>query len=254
MTKKALIIEDELAGYNNLKNMLATYCTDVEIIGHATSVAEGTFLLKQPAFKPDVAFLDINLPDGLVFKLLDKIDSIDFKLIFVTAYDSFAMKACEYSCLGYITKPIDPDKLVRAVGHYTPALDIPTTAQLEVFRQHYQEKPHPHQRIIFPSQEGDYFVTIKDIVHLKADDNCTNFYLKNGKRIFVGKNIGKYDALLQDYNFFRVHKGYIVNLNYIERYIKGEGGTLILTNGAEIPVSKRRKPLFREFLKRFHTF
>lgn len=251
MTKKAIIIEDELAGYNNLKNMLATYCSDVEIIGHASSVAEGTFLLRQPAVKPDVAFLDINLPDGLVFKLLDKIGTIDFKLIFVTAYDSFAMKACEYSCLGYITKPIDPDKLVRAVGHYSPT-SLTTNEHLKVFQSHYQERPSRFHRMIFPSQEGDYFVTIKDIVYLKADDNCTNFYLKNGKRIFVGKNIGKYDTLLQPYNFFRVHKGYMVNLHYVEKYVKGEGGTLILANNIEIPVSKRRKPFFREFLKRFH--
>ena len=170
----------------------------------------------------------------------------------MTAYDSFAMKACEYSCLGYITKPIDPDKLVRAVGHYSPML-VPTTEQVEVFKSHYQEAPTRHHRMIFPSQDGDYFVTINDIVYLKADDNCTNFYLKNGKRIFVGKNIGKYDALLRPFNFFRVHKGYMANLNYAERYIKGEGGTLILTNGIEVPVSKRRKTAFRNFLKRFHA-
>ena len=112
---KAVIVEDEIKGLNNLKNLIATHCGEIEIIGEARSIQEGTALLNNSSIKPDVAFMDISLPDGLIFQLLNKLRPINFDIIFVTAYEEYAIKACEYSSIGYIVKPIDPDLLKEAV-------------------------------------------------------------------------------------------------------------------------------------------
>ena len=117
---KAIIVEDEAKGLNNLKNLLAKYCPQIELIGEAKSIVDALELFADPAVKPDVAFMDISLPDGLVFQLIEKLRPINFEVIFVTAYEEFAIKACEYSSIGYIVKPIDPDLLKEAVERIQP--------------------------------------------------------------------------------------------------------------------------------------
>lgn len=249
MKKRALIIEDEPAGYNNLKNMLNIYCENVDVVGHASTIEEARLLLAQPGLQPDVAFLDINLPDGLVFQLLDSIENINFQLIFVTAYNKYALRACEYSLMGYLTKPLDPDKLVRAVQHLSNNNSVNQEEKLEVFKSHYFDHPNAFSKMIFPTSEGEHFVSIADIIYLEASDNCTFFHLKNEERFLVTKTIKIYEDLLTPYNFYRIHKGHMVNLNYITRYVNGEGGSVILTNSKELSVSKRRKKGFKEHLE-----
>ena len=249
MIKKAVIIEDEMAGYNNLKNMLAFHCKEVKVVAHAKNVKEGIVLLNQPV-QPDLAFLDINLPDGLVFKLLDNISSINFQLIFVTAYKSFIEKACEYSCLGYITKPIDPDKLIKAVGHCRPER---MAKRLEVFKSIYFGHPNAFHRMVLPSTKGDILIDISDITYLKADDTCTYFYLNNGKRVFGSKNIGKYEAWLSDYHFFKTKKGHVINLNYLDFCPRGESSYVVMKDGTKVPISKRCKPRLNKFLKQYQV-
>lgn len=249
MKKRAFIIEDEPAGYNNLKNMLEIYCEDMEVIGHASTIEEARLLLAQPGLQPDVAFLDINLPDGLVFQLLDSMKDINFQLIFVTAYNKYALRACEYSLMGYLTKPLDPDKLVRAVKNLERNKLVDQGEKLEVFKSHYFDQPNAFRKMIFPTSEGEHFVNIADIIYLEASDNCTFFHLEGGDRFLVTKTIKTYEELLTPFNFYRIHKGHIVNLNYIARYINGEGGSVILTTGKDLSVSKRRKKGFRQHLE-----
>jgi len=248
---KAIIIEDEIKSVQNLTNLLKLYCEGVKVIADAGSIEDGLTLLKDPAINPDVVFFDINLPDGLVFQLIDQLENIDFEIIFVTAYEKFAIKACEYASIGYLTKPIDPDLLQAAISRIeiVPNKNYKTEERLDVFNSHYNN-PNPFKKMTIPSMEGTHFIHINDIAYLKGDNNCTDFFMSNNKKRFTTtKTLKSYDDLLSPFNFFRVHKSYLVNLNFINRYNKGDGGYLIMDNGDKIEVSRRRKTAFHKKLK-----
>ncbi|NUQ25553.1 MAG: response regulator transcription factor [Saprospiraceae bacterium] len=245
---KAIIIEDEINGLNNLKNLLAEHCEEIEIIGTAGSVEDGVDLLVDQAVKPDVAFLDINLPDGQVFQLLNQIRPIDFDIIFVTAYEDFAVKACQYSSIGFILKPIDPDALVESVARIRPRRESQTEKRLDVFNAYYNN-PNAFTKMSISALDGIYFVNIKDIVRFEAEDNYTHIYLTTGDRITASKTIKSYEDLLAPFNFYRVHKRHVINLNYMRKFVKGDGGYLIMDDGIKIEVSRRRRPAFMVFME-----
>ncbi len=244
----ALIVEDEIKGLNNLKNLLKEHCPKVNIIAEAGSVSEGLDLLMRQKIRPDVAFLDVNLPDGQVFQLLNKLDRIFFDIIFVTAFEQFAVKAFEYSSIGYIVKPIDPDKLVEAVSRIQPKNDQDINERLELFRKHYNN-PNAFEKMSIPAIDGIYFINIKEIVRCEAEDNYTHIHLQNGEKITASKTIKFYEDLLSGVNFYRVHKRHLINLNYMRKFVKGDGGFLIMDDGIHIEVSRRRRPPFLEKLK-----
>jgi len=246
---KAVIVEDEAKGMANLKAQLARFCDDVEVIGAATSLAEAQDLFDDPAFKPDIAFLDISLPDGLVFALLNELRPIDFEVIFVTAHDEFAKKACEYSSIGFISKPIDPDELKAAVKRVRPRKHQSTEKRLEVFNQVYNN-PNAFEKMSIAALDGIYFVNIKDIVRFEAEDNYTHIFLKSGDKITASKTIKAYEEMLQGLNFYRVHKRHVINLNFMRKFVKGDGGYLIMDDGKKIDVSRRRRPSFMEQMRR----
>ncbi len=246
---KAVIIEDEIAGLNNLKNLLSGYCKDIDVIGEATSIAEGLTVLKNPAITPDVAFLDINLPDGLVFQLLNQLGEITFDIIFVTAYEKFAVKACQYSSIGFIIKPIDPDFLIEAVRRIKVGKDNKINQRVEVFNQHYNH-PNAFKKMSISALDGIYFIDIQDIVRCEAEDNYTHIHLAKGEKITASKTIKSYEDLLGSVNFYRVHKSHLINLNYMRKFVKGDGGYLIMDDGKKIEVSRRRRPAFMEKMRR----
>lgn len=247
---KAVIVEDEAKGLNNLKNLLAQYCEEVEIIGEAGSVEEGLELFADPAVKPDVAFLDISLPDGLVFQLLNKLRPINFEVVFVTAYQEYAIKACEYSSIGYIVKPIDPDALLEAVSRIRPNKgDTEMEKRLDLFSNYYNN-PNAFTKLSIFALDGIYFVNIRDIVRFEAEDNYTHIYLHSGERITASKTIKSYEDLLIPFNFYRVHKRHVINLNYMRKFVKGDGGYLIMDDNMKIEVSRRRRPAFMEQMRK----
>ncbi|HMG16494.1 MAG TPA: LytTR family DNA-binding domain-containing protein [Saprospiraceae bacterium] len=246
---KAVIIEDEIHGVNNLKNLLEKYCPEVSVIGVAGSVAEGTLLLNDPDIKPDVAFLDINLSDGLVFQLLNQIEEINFEVIFITAYEQFAIKACEYSAIGYVLKPIDPDQLVAAVNRIKPGKLNKITQRLEIFNQQ-MTTTNRFEKIGVAAIDGIYFVHLKDIIRFEGEDNYTHIFIKGGERITASKTIKAYEDMLTGANFFRVHKSHMINLNFMKKYIKGDGGYMVMEDGKQIDVSRRRRPAFMEHMQR----
>ncbi len=245
---KAIIIEDEVNGLTNLKNLLARYCEDVEVVGEATSIERGMALLKKEELKPDVAFLDISLPDGLVFQLLNELSPISFEVIFVTAYEEYAIKACEYSSIGYILKPIDPDLLREAVARIGLRQPEQMQRRLDLFQQHLNN-PNAFTKMSIAALDGIYFVNIKDIVRFEAEDNYTHIFLNTGERITASKTIKAYEDLLAPYNFYRVHKRHVINLNYMRKFVKGDGGYLIMDDDIKIEVSRRRRPAFMEKMR-----
>lgn len=243
-TIKAVIIEDEANGVKNLKNLLGRYCPNVEVTGTAESVATSIELLKNPDNQPDVAFLDINLSDGLVFQMLNAVrGQINFDIIFVTAHEKFAVRACQYSSIGYIIKPIDPDELREAVSRIRTGEDGQTRQRIELFNQHYNN-PNVFEKISIPATDGLHFRSIREIVRCEAEDNYTHIFFSNGEKITSAKTIKFYQEMLANFNFFRVHKSHLINLNYMRQYVKGDGGYLIMDDSKKIDVSRRRRPAF----------
>ncbi|MEL7163760.1 MAG: LytTR family DNA-binding domain-containing protein, partial [Bacteroidota bacterium] len=243
MLLNAVIIEDERNGLINLKHMLAEHCEDVEVIGDADGVESGLRLLTDESVNPDVAFLDINLQDGKVFQLLNQLSSIDFDIIFVTAWDQFAMKACEYSSIGYILKPIDHVKLKEAVSRVRPRKTGRTEERLQIMQQ-FTNHPNAFDKMSIAALDGIHFVKIRDIVRFEAEDNYTHIFLDGGNKITASKTIKAYEDMLSPFNFYRVHKRHVINMNYMKKFVKGDGGYLIMDDDVRIEVSRRRRPAF----------
>lgn len=246
---KAVIIEDEVKGLNNLKSLLNKYCEGVEVIAEAEHIEGGLKLLSDPNIKPDVAFLDINLPDGLVFQLLNQLSEINFDIIFVTAYEKFAVKACQYSSIGFIIKPIDPDELQEAVSRIRVGSVSKINQRLDLFNQMYYN-PNAFEKMSISALDGIYFINIKDIIRCEAEDNYTHIHLKAGERITASKTIKAYEEMLSGVSFYRVHKSHLINLNYMRKFVKGDGGYLVMDDGKKIEVSRRRRPAFMEQMRR----
>lgn len=249
----AVIVEDEINGLNNLQNLLERHCKQVNVSGTAMNIAEAYELLKDPAKQPDVAFLDINLPDGTVFQLLNRLQGqINFDIIFVTAYEKFAIKACNYSSIGFIVKPIEEDDLIESVSRIRVGEQNKISQRLEVFGSHYNNynNPNAFKKMSISALDGIYFVNIKDIIRCEADDNYTHIHLKEGRKITASKTIKAYEDLLSGVNFYRVHKKHLINLNFMSKFVKGEGGYLVMDDGIKIEVSRRRRPAFMEQMRR----
>jgi len=246
---KAIIVEDEIKSMNNLKNLLGKHCPEIELIGDALSIEEALELFEDPSFEPDVAFLDISLPDGLVFKMLDELRPVNFEVIFITAYNEHAIKACQYSSIGYIMKPINPDELIQAVDRIKVTGKDKIQERLDVFsRQH--SNPNVFEKMSISAVDGIYFVNIRDIVRFEAEDNYTHIFLNGGERITASRTIKHYEDMLQSMSFYRVHKRHVINLNYMRKFIKGDGGYLVMDDGKKIEVSRRRRPAFMEQMRR----
>lgn len=246
---KAIIVEDEIKSMNNLKNLLGKHCPEVDVIGDAVNIEEALELFEDPDFRPDVAFLDISLPDGLVFQFLDEIRPIDFEVIFITAYNEHAVKACQYSSIGYIMKPINPDELLQAVSRIRVHRSEKIEERIDLFNKHINN-PNTFEKMSISAVDGIYFVNIKDIVRFEAEDNYTHIFLSNGDRITASRTIKAYEDMLLPMNFYRVHKRHVINLNYMRKFIKGDGGYLVMDDGKRIEVSRRRRPAFMEQMRR----
>lgn len=237
---KAIIIEDEPASRATLKNYISKYCKQVHIAGEAESVKTGLEAIKK--HKPDLVFLDVEMPYGNAFDLLDQVEEQTFETIFVTAYDHYAMKALNFSASYYILKPIDIDELVKAVEQVAGKQESKEHAlRTKVLIDNIKIENKQLQKIILPLLDGFEVVTVKDIVHCKANDNFTEFYLLDGSKKMICRTLKFYDELLSDLDFVRVHKSHLINLQYVKRYKKGKGGLVIMNDGTAIDVSATRK-------------
>jgi len=233
---KTVIIDDEINGRNIIRSFLEKYCTGVEVIAEAFSVASGIECIEDN--NPDLVFLDIQMQDGTGFDLLEKLPKRDFKLIFVTSFDHYALKAFKFSAVDYILKPVDPDQLIEAVEKVksmSPADNVSSKIDVLISNLNRLEK------IALPASDGIRFVKINDVVRCESDNNYTLFYLLNKEKILVSKTLKDYEVMLTDSTFYRVHKSHLVNLKYVAKYVPGEGGYLILEDGSHVDVSRRKK-------------
>jgi len=240
---RAIIIDDEEESRNTIFNILSDFCKDIIVIAQADNVQNG--ILKIQKEKPDVIFLDIHMPDGTGFDLLEKITAIDFQVIFITAYDQYALKAIKFSALDYILKPVDPQQLIEAVKKIKKSeTDFGRISnQINTLLGNR----NGFHRITLPTLKGFRFINLKDIIRCEADSNYTNFFLNSGEKILVTKTLKEYDESLSSLHFVRVHQSHLINTRFVEQYLKGEGGTIVMADGSEVEVSRRRKD---EFLNR----
>ncbi len=236
---KALIVDDEQGSRQVLKNLLEEYCPDVEVLGLAKSAAEGIKLIQK--LKPELVFLDIAMPQGDGFEMLDNIETIDFGLIFTTAYDAYAVQAFEYSAVYYLLKPINILRLQKAVAQFRTRRQEMASRRLEVLKENMSGQ---NRKLALPTAEGLQFVEVVRIVRCMADGSYTHFFLQGGERIMVSKTLKHFAGILPEQHFFRVHHAHLINLAHIQKYLKGKGGYVLMSDGSEVEVSIRKKEAF----------
>lgn len=239
---KALIIDDEEHCIVTLRWNLEQYCKDVNIIGTARNGAEGIQLINE--LGPDLVFLDVEMPVMNGLDMLRNLEKINFKLIFTTAYNHYAVNAIKLSAVDFLMKPVDKDELIEAVKKVRNS--IFTKHQNIQLLKHNLSTVSNLQKILVATSEGILFYDIQSIIHLDAQSNYTMIYLDGGNRQLSSKTLGEYEDVLPQEFFFRCHNSHIINLKKIEKYIRGEGGIAQMSNGREIEISRRKKSEFME--------
>jgi two-component system LytT family response regulator len=244
---KAIIIDDERHSCDAMKMLLDKCCPQIQIAAVCYSANEG--LTKINEQKPDLIFLDIEMPHMNGFQMLEQLTTIDFEIIFTTSYDQYAITAFKFSALDYLLKPVDREELEKAVQKVSKKINPPISQQLEILLQKINQPATRVQRIALPTMQGLEFVPVEFIIHCTSSNNYTEFFLKDKKKLLVSRTLKEVEDMLADHSFLRVHNSHIVNLNTITRYVKGEGGYLVLEDGSTIDVSRSRKELLMQKLQ-----
>jgi two-component system LytT family response regulator len=244
MILNAIVIDDELNGRISLKQKLKDYCPGVKVVAEAENGREGINMIL--LHEPQLVFLDIEMPEMDGFAMLANLKDKKFHLVFTTAYDQYAIKAIKYAAFDYLLKPIDIDELIETVGRleHTPEPDI-TGKKLETLEQNLLTKPFLN-KIAVPTQEGLLFFDINHIIRLEAQSNYTVIYFDDQPKMMASRTLKDFEEILPMDTFFRIHNSHIINLLFIKKYIRGDGGQVEMKNGDHILVSRRKKD---EFLK-----
>ncbi|MFI2742627.1 LytR/AlgR family response regulator transcription factor [Zhouia sp. PK063] len=232
---KAIIVEDEATSREILQNYIQKYCPNITVVAHAANIEEALIEIKKES--PDILFLDVEMPYGNAFDLLEKVGERTFETIFVTAYNHYAMDALNQHAAYYLMKPISIDELIKAVDYVTALLQKERLLADGVLSSTIKEI---EGKITIPQQDGFEILNVSDILYCKADDNYTEIYVGN-KKLLASKTLKYFETALEKYPFARIHKSYLVNVNYIVKYKKGKGGSVILENGKELMVSSSKK-------------
>jgi two-component system LytT family response regulator len=237
---RAIIIDDEPAMQEVNSQLLSEYFPNIKLVGTADCIKTGIDLIHKK--KPDLVLLDIQLSDGSGFQLLQKLPSYDFKVVFITAFDSFAIKAIKFSAIDYILKPVNEIEFQQAIQRAIELIKKKehTESQVNVLMDSFK-KELQNKKLVLRTQNSMHIVDISDIHFCKSDNSYTTFYLDNNEKILVSKSLKDYEGILKEYGFFRPHQSYLVNLNHIKKVDKTDHGFLIMKNKKEIPISIRQK-------------
>lgn len=243
---KTVLIDDEVDSIRILQRLLEAYCPEVVVAGKADGVETGVHTIQTA--KPDLVFLDIEMTQGNAFDLLNQLQPVNFQIIFVTAFDNYAIRAFKYSAVDYLLKPVDIDDLCAAVERVSQKIQGKSFIdQMQVLLYNVETFHLSQQKMAVPTLTGLIFVAIRDIMRFEAKGSYTTIYLNNGEQIMATRNIKEYEDLLPAVIFCRVHNSHIINLHKIQKYHKGRGGYVIMEDGSSIEVASRRR---EEFLRR----
>ncbi|MBN2173080.1 MAG: response regulator transcription factor [Bacteroidales bacterium] len=234
---QTLIIDDEKNNRNKIRELLEHHFPNVQVVGEADGVKTGLESIIN--LTPELVLLDIRLLDGDAFDLLNQLGQINFKIIFITAYEEYALKAIKFSALDYLLKPVLLDDLKAAIAK--AETQILKELNLQLVELSHNLKVSQNKRIVLKTVDKLHFIPINEIMRCEADKNYTTFFLADSKKIVVSGTIKDYEDILSEQGFYRLHKSHIVNLSYIKSYEKADGGTVILSDGSHVPVALRKK-------------
>lgn len=247
---KAVIIEDEKKSREMLESLIKINFPQITVVGLAKNVQEGVALIKTQ--QPDLIFLDISMPDGTGFDVLEKVQGLKFEIIFTTATDKHALKAIKFSACDYLLKPIDIDELKQAVekllAKKAPNSGIASMENLQFLIQNLKKQDDNFSKITLPTGNAYEVVTIKDIIRCEADGSYTNFYLADGRKLMVSVSLKHYEDLLPEKDFLRIHHHHLINMSHVLRFLKVDGGYAVMSDNTQIEISRRKKDVFLEKL------
>ncbi|MBL7763930.1 MAG: response regulator transcription factor [Chitinophagaceae bacterium] len=236
---RAILVDDEQNNIDNLRKLLEKYCPEVAVISMTTSAIDGKRMITEQ--KPDLIFLDIQMPDKNGFELLKSLNSYSFEVIFVTAFDKYGIQAVKFSAIDYLLKPINIEELKSAVNKAAEKIvQKKQNYQLENLLRLLQQQREEH-RIAIPAAKEIRFVKTQDIIRCESSNNYTTFFLNSGEKLIVSKPIYEYEELLSDYGFIRCHQSHLVNKKFVRSIVKEDGGYLLLEDNEQIPVSRQKK-------------
>jgi two-component system LytT family response regulator len=245
----AVIVDDEKNCRDTLSSLLEKNCPQINNIAQCKSVNEGINCIRR--LKPELVFLDVEMPDGTGFNLLDQIGEINFEVIFTTAYEQYAVKAFKFSALDYLMKPVNSKELVDAISRFENLKNkSDSNVQLQLLLANLKTIKGGFHKIAIPTTEGLILLDINNTLRLESDGNYTNFITLKTKHI-VSKSLKEYEELLTDNNFLRIHQSHLINLNWVKKYVRGEGGYVVMNDGTSVPVSARKKQEVLEKLTHF---
>lgn len=237
---KAIIIDDERSSRNALRQKLINHCAEVTVVAECENGEDGITSIE--TLNPDIIFLDVEMPRMNGFTMLQQLQQHNFEIIFITAYDHYAIKAIKFSALDYLVKPVEIADLKTAVAKVSEKrIKVSSNTALETLLHNLLNREKEQQRIAIPSMEGLQFIETGDIIYLEAQSNYSTFHLTGNKKITVSKTLKDFEDLLPASIFIRIHHSTIININCIEKYIKGEGGQVIMKNGIALDVARRKK-------------
>lgn len=241
---RVVIVEDEVHSREALKSLLEEFCEGVEIAGLAGDVETAVAMIKEKG--PDLVFLDVELQTGTGFDVLDQVGNVNFDIVFTTAFEQYAVKAIKLSSIDYLLKPIDIEELQQAVEKARTKKDGEVQRRkLETLMSNL-ESPSGKRKICLATSDGIEFINIQDIVYCEANGSYTNFNLTNGTKILVSKNLKEYETILTDQNFMRVHNSFLINLGEVKKFVKSDGGYILMKNNSQISISQKKRDEFFE--------
>ena len=237
---RAIVVDDEPYACQALQTLLKKHCPDVQVEAACNSAQEAEERIN--ALQPQLVFLDIEMPHRNGFELLEHLSPVSFQVIFTTSYDRYAIKAIRFSALDYLLKPVDPRELQEAVDKAKQTLNrAMVPEQLQLLLQSFREPAASVNRIALPTLEGLQMLAIDTILYCIANSNYTTFVMKDKKKLVISRTLKEIEEMLEDHGFLRIHHSHLVNVSAIDKYIRGEGGTVVMNDGTELDVSRSRK-------------
>jgi two-component system, LytTR family, response regulator len=247
---KVFVVDDEFQSRNLLGKLLADNFPNISVIGQASNIKEAIEGIAR--HNPDILFLDIEMHDETGFDLLQQLDNINFRVIFVTAHDEYALKAFRFNAIDYLLKPIILSELELAIQKATiniPGNNFTSDEQLANLIRSIHNPKNIHDKIAVPTSDGFVLVPLREIIFCRASGNYTEFHLINNKQLLSSYTLKQYHDLLTDQNFFRTHRSYLINMSFVKMYRKGDGGTAVMQDGSEVEISKQNKEAFLQYFK-----
>jgi two-component system LytT family response regulator len=244
---RSIIVDDEFKSRESLKALIEKFCENIEVSALCQNGDEALAAIE--TVKPDVIFLDIQLQRETGFEILERLDKIEFEIVFTTAFSEFAVKAFKFAAIDYLLKPVDINELRQAIEKARKRILGSISERVAELAQNLRGTSFRHSRLAIPASDGLAFINVTEILYCEASGNYTNIYMDDNRKFVVSRTLKEYDDLLEEHDFFRIHNSFLINLNAIKRYIRGDGGQVVMLNDKALDVSKLKKKGFLEKIK-----